>query len=57
VFSFLHNEFVFEKKKDAPDTTFKKLSDMIKKKEKKESIKEKLQNNSKKFTIKLRSEK
>ena len=51
-FSFLHNQFKFIKKRDADDSTFKKLMTMIQKKIKKEGRTVNLEN--KKFTIKIR---
>ena len=51
-FSFLHNQFKFIKKRDADDSTYKKLMSMIQKKIKKEGKTVNLEN--KKFTIKIR---
>ncbi len=51
-FSFLHNQFKFIKKRDANDSTYKKLMTMIQKKIKKEGKTVNLEN--KKFTIKIR---
>jgi hypothetical protein len=51
-FSFLHNQFKFIKKRDADDSTYKKLMTMIQKKIKKEGKTVNLEN--KKFSIKIR---
>lgn len=51
-FSFLHNQFKFIKKKDASDSTYKKLITIVKNKEKKDEKMKGLEN--KKFIIKIR---
>ena len=53
VFSFLHNEFVFKKVKNASDQTYKKLLQLIAKKEKKDERLSKFNNN--RIKIKLKS--
>jgi hypothetical protein len=51
-FSFLHNQFKFIKKRDADDSTYKKLITMMNKKIKKDGKTINLEN--KRFTIKIR---
>jgi len=55
IFSFLHNEFKFIKRKDASDNVYKKLMDLISKKAKKDEKLSKFEGSNKRFTIKVRS--
>lgn len=57
LFSFLHNEFRFMKKKNAPDSVYKKLMDMIEKKRKKDEKGKKFVGGEKRMVLKLRSDK
>ena len=53
MFSFLHNEFTFVKRKDASDQTFKKLTQLINKKAKKDERLSKF--NNQRVVIKVKS--
>lgn len=57
LFSFLHNEFRFVKRRDAPDSVYKKLLDMVEKKRKREEKGKKFSGGDKRMVLKLRSEK
>jgi hypothetical protein len=52
LFSFLHNEFIFEKKKNAGDQTYDKLLKLIAKREKKEERMSKFNNNRIRMKVK-----
>ena len=57
MFSFLHNEFRFVKERDASDSVYRKLLDMVEKRRKREEKGKKFVGGDKRMVLKLRSDK